>query len=143
MTPKSHMRSALAIASASVAAATAMLLLDLSWLGVVARELYDANLGPLKRSEVFWPAAALFYVMYIGAVVVHAVIGSNSPAASLRRGAALGFVTYATYDLTNWAVLQGWPALLVPIDIAWGVVLTAMVALAGKLAYDPVLGAER
>jgi hypothetical protein len=48
----------------------------------------------------------------------------------LRRGAALGLVTYATYDLTNWAVLKGWPVLLVPVDVGWGIALTAVVALA-------------
>ena len=136
-------RSALAIAAAAGAAAATMLVLDVTWLGVVARGLYDSMLGPLKRADVFWPAAALFYVMYIGAVVVHAVIGCSSPTSALRRGAALGLVTYATYELTNWAVLNGWPALLVPIDVAWGVALTAVVALVGKLVHSRVLGRTR
>lgn len=136
-------RSALAIAAAATAAAATMLVLDVTWLGVVARGLYDSMLGPLKRTEVFWPAAALFYAMYIGAVVVHAVIGSSSPTSALRRGAALGLVTYATYDLTNWAVLKGWPALLVPVDVAWGIALTAVVALVGKLVHSRVLGRRR
>ena len=136
-------RSALAIAAAATAAAATMLVLDLTWLGVFARGLYDSMLGPLKRTEVFWPAAALFYAMYIGAVVVHAVIGSSSPASALRRGAALGLVTYATYDLTTWAGLQGWPALLVPVDVAWGIALTALVALVGKLVHTRALGYGR
>ena len=55
-----------------------------------------------------------------------------------RRGAALGLVAYGTYELTNWAVLRDWPALLVPIDIGWGVVLTAMAAFVGKLVYVKV-----
>jgi uncharacterized membrane protein len=116
-----------------------MLVLDLTWLGVVARGLYDSMLGPLKRSEVFWPAAALFYAMYVGAVVVHGVMGADSPRSALGRGAALGLVAYATYDLTNWAILTGWPVLLVPVDIGWGVALTAVVSLAGKLAHTRVL----
>ena len=130
---------ALANAGATAAAAVTMLVLDIGWLGLVARGFYDSSLGPLRRPEVFLPAAALFYAMYIGAVVVHAVIGASSLASALRRGAALGFVTYATYDLTNWAVLNGWPALLVPVDIAWGVALTAAVAGAGKLAQTRIL----
>jgi uncharacterized membrane protein len=135
--------SASAIAAATAAAAGTMLALDATWLAVVARGLYDSMLGPLKRTEVFWPAAALFYAMYIGAVVVYAVIGSRGPSSALRRGAALGLVTYATYDLTNWAVLQGWPALLVPVDVGWGIALTAVVALAGKLAHTRALGRRR
>jgi hypothetical protein len=46
-------RSALAIAAAATAAATTMLALDVTWLGVVARGLYDSMLGPLRRTEVF------------------------------------------------------------------------------------------
>jgi uncharacterized membrane protein len=36
-------------------------------------------------------------------------------------------VTYATWDLTNLAVLEGFPAAIVPIDLAWGTVLGASV----------------
>lgn len=133
-------RAALALVASVVSAAATMLVLDLAWLGFVARGLYDALLGPLRSPEVFLPAAALFYAMYIGAVVVHAVLKATSPTSALRRGAALGLVAYATYELTNWAVLKDWPALLVPIDVAWGVALTAVVALAGKLAHTRVLG---
>ncbi len=138
-TRQSHAGSTLAIAFAVAAAATTMLVLDLVWLGVIARGLYDAMLGPLKRTEVLWPAAALFYGMYVTAIVVYAVIGSSSPSSALRRGAALGLVTYATYELTNCAVVRDWPALLVPIDISWGVALTAVAGLAGKLAHTGVL----
>ena len=58
--PHGRARSALAVAAAATAAALTMLVLDVTWLGVVARGLYDSMLGPLKRTEVFWPAAALF-----------------------------------------------------------------------------------
>lgn len=133
-------RRAFATVAAAAAAATTMLALDLTWLGVIAPGLYDSMLGPLKRTEVFWPAVALFYAMYIGATVVHAVTGSNNLASALRRGAALGLVAYGTYELTNWAVLRDWPALLVPIDTAWGVVLTALAGLVGKLVYDKLRG---
>ncbi|RXL64049.1 DUF2177 family protein, partial [Citrobacter sp. AAK_AS5] len=54
----------------------------------------------------------------------------------------LGFVAYATYDLTNWAVIRDWPAILVPIDLAWGVVLTPLAALAGRAAHDALRGAR-
>jgi uncharacterized membrane protein len=111
-----------------------MLVLDLAWIGVVARGLYTSALGPLMRPEAYWPAAALFYAFYVGVTVTWAVLGTDAPRAGALRGAALGFVAYTTYDLTNWAVLRDWPAWIVPIDITWGVVLTAVAALAGKLA---------
>ena len=111
-----------------------MLVLDLAWLGGVARGLYVAALGPRMRPEAFWPAAALFYAFYVAVIVAWAVLGTQSPQAAARRGAALGFVAYTTYELTNWAVLRDWPAWIVPVDVAWGVILTAVAALAGKLA---------
>ncbi len=132
-----------AVAAATLATAATMLALDLAWLGVVARSLYDAALGPLRRPEVLWPAALLFYAFYVAVTVTWAVLRSNGPLHAALRGAGLGLVAYATYELTNWAVLRDWPAWIVPVDIAWGVALTAAAALAGKLAQRSVEGARR
>jgi len=43
-------------------------------------------------------------------------------------GALFGFFTYATYDLTNLALLKDWPIIIVIVDILWGVVLCSAVA---------------
>lgn len=123
-----------AAVAAILASAATMLVLDLAWLGVVARGLYASALGHLMAPEAFWPAALLFYVFYVSVIVAWAVFGAEAPAAAARRGAGLGFVAYTTYELTNWAVLRDWPGWIVPVDIAWGVALTAAAALAGKLA---------
>ena len=131
------------IAATVAAIAATMLVLDLVWLGLVARGLYDSLLGPLKRPEVYWPAATLFYAMYITAIMAYAVAGASDLISALRRGATLGFVTYATYELTNWAVIRDWPAALVPIDLAWGVVLTAVASLSGKMAQMRFLAREK
>ena len=127
-------------ALAAVATGATLLLLDLLWLGVIAAGLYEGWLGPLKRPTVFWPAAGMFYALYIGATVAWAVLGAERPSAAARRGALLGLVAYGTYELTNWAILRGWPALMVPIDICWGVVLTSAASLVGKLVHDQARG---
>jgi len=124
------------IAAASAVTAASMLLLDLSWLGVVAAGFYDEMLGPLKRPTVFWPAAALFYVFYVAVTVVYAVLGTAELWTAARRGAQLGLVAYGTYELTNWAVLRDWPAMLVPFDIGWGILLTASAGTLGKLTHN-------
>jgi len=128
-------RNTAAIAGATMATTATLLVLDLTWLGVVARGVYDTSLAPLKRPVVFLPAAGLFYALYVAAVVRYAVLGAASARAAARRGAALGLVAYGTYELTNWAVLRDWPPLLVPIDIGWGMLLTAVAALFGKLVH--------
>lgn len=122
------------VVGASVA--LTLLVLDLAFLGIIAKPFYDAALGGLRRSPVHWPAALIFYAMYVVAVSRFAVLLASSRRDALKRGASMGFVAYATYELTNWAVLAGWPAVLVPIDIAWGVVLTGVTALAGRASME-------
>lgn len=123
---------------ATFATALTMTVLDLLWLGLIARALYDSALGPLKRGSVLWPAAALFYVFYVAAIVILAVAPASSRADAAKRGAVLGVVAYGTYELTNWAVIAGWPAILVPIDLAWGVALTAAASVAGRSVWQRI-----
>lgn len=122
--------------AATLASAAALLGLDLGWLGFVARDLYASALGDLMRPAPYWPAALAFYAVYVGAIVVHAVGPASGPRQAAWRGAGLGLLAYATYELTNWAVLRDWPARLVPIDVGWGVVLTAASAAAGRWALE-------
>lgn len=111
-----------------------MLALDLAWIGKVGKPFY-AELGPLQRQDVYVPAAVAFYVMYLAALLGFAVAPAPSVQAAAARGAGMGFVCYATYELTNWAVIAGWPAALVPVDIAWGVALTGVVAAVGRAVW--------
>jgi uncharacterized membrane protein len=104
--------------------------LDLLWLGVLMRGFYDSALGPLKRPEAYAPAAALFYALYTLGIGAYAAAAARNTRHAALRGAGLGFAVYAGFELTCWAVLQGWPARLVPVDTAWGVTLTAFVAMA-------------
>jgi uncharacterized membrane protein len=108
-----------------------MILLDLLWLGVLGRPLYVEALGPLMAADVNVVAAGLFYVFYVTTIVLFAVRPARSVSEAGKRGAQLGFVAYTTYELTNWAVIAGWGALIVPIDIVWGVCLTASASAAG------------
>ena len=110
--------------------------LDLLWLGVLMGEFYNAQLGSLKAAPVLVVPAVLFYLFYLGFVVWFAVLGSDSPKTSFKRGAGMGLFAYGTYELTNWAVVQNWPAGLVAVDMLWGVGLTGSVALVSRLVYQ-------
>jgi uncharacterized membrane protein len=105
--------------------------IDLIWLGVVAKNFYQNNLAHLLSPEVNWPAALVFYFMYIAGIILFAV-KPGLDAASLSKaalwGALFGFFTYATYDLTNLATLRDWPLKVVFVDIAWGTLLCTLVA---------------
>ncbi len=119
---------------AFVAVCLTMTVIDLIWLGIVAQDLYGDMLGPLLTKDTVVIAAALFYLQYVLVLVFWAVLPSPDVKTAAKRGLGVGWVGYATYELTNWAVIEGWPAALVPIDIAWGLVLTTAVAAAGRLA---------
>lgn len=120
------------IIKAFIAVCLTMTIIDLLWLGLVANDLYDTMLGPLRAKETVVLAAALFYIQYILVLVFWAVLPSPDLRTAAKRGLGLGWVAYATYELTNWAVIEGWPAALVPIDIAWGLLLTTSVAVVGR-----------
>lgn len=109
-------------------------LIDLVWLGVVAKDFYQRHLGYLMRPQVNWTAAILFYLVFIVGIVLFAVkpaLEAQSASRALVYGALFGFFTYATYDLTNLATLKNWPLPIVFIDIFWGMFLSAVVSLSG------------
>lgn len=110
----------------------AFLLIDMIWLGFVAPKFYQSQIGFLL-GPINWTAAALFYLIYIAGIVMFAVqpaLMSGSLGKAVFLGAFLGFVAYATYDLTNLATVKDWPILVVVVDLVWGTVLTGTVAAA-------------
>ena len=112
--------------------------IDLVWLGLVANQFYRAQLGDLMRPDPRWAAAILFYLLYVAALLVFAVLPGLEKASLSRAavlGAGLGFICYATYDLTNLALVKGFPTIVAVVDIVWGAILSAGVAaVAYKLA---------
>lgn len=111
------------------AAAVTLLVLDGLWLTVVAASLYDRELGNRLADPPNLLAAAIFYLVYLAGVLHFVVDRATSFGVAARDGALFGLVAYATWGLTNLAVLANWPVALVPVDLAWGTVLTALVSL--------------
>ena len=109
-------------------------IVDMAWLGLIAKDLYKKYLGGFLSEQVNWTAAVIFYLLFIVGVFIFAIMPSvekNSVVSAITLGALFGFFTYATYDLTNLATLKGWPISIVFIDIIWGSVLTGIVSTAG------------
>ena len=100
---------------------------DFLWLGVVAKDFVQRELGPLMLPQPNWAAAAIFYVLYPVALLVFAVPHAQSAGTgrAMLSGALFGFFAYATYDLTNLATLKGWSIAFAAVDIAWGTLLSA------------------
>ncbi|MGD1987533.1 MAG: DUF2177 family protein [Desulfobacterales bacterium] len=106
-------------------------IIDLIWLGAVAKGFYQKNLSFVLSPQVNWPAAILFYLLYIAGILIFAVVPAVSKDSwqhAMVYGALFGFFTYMTYELTNLALLKDWPLNIVVVDIIWGVVLCTAVA---------------
>lgn len=107
-------------------------LFDIVWLGYVAKKFYRQNLAFILSPEVNWVAAIAFYLIYIVGILFFAVAPALEKASLMRAlvwGGLYGFFTYATYDLTNLALIKDWPLKIVVVDIIWGMVLCAAVAV--------------
>jgi uncharacterized membrane protein len=123
--------------------AIVMVLLDLLWLGLIARSFYQQGIGHLMAEQPRWGVAILFYLMYAAGIVLFAVAaseGSSGFAKAAVLGALFGFFAYATYDLTNLATLKGWPVTMSLVDMAWGSFVSAVSAVAGKWMIDRFAG---
>lgn len=105
--------------------------LDGLFLGVVARDFYKNALGPLMRPSPNLAPAVTFYLLYVLFLWLVAVRPCEDWLQAAGRGACVGALAYGTYELTNWSVIAGWPAKLVPVDWAWGTFLTALSAAVG------------
>lgn len=107
------------------------LVLDLFWLGWLARSFYQRQMGQWMADQVNWTAALLFYALFIGGLLYFATwpaLQAGSGMKALINGALFGFITYATYELTNLATHKDWPLQLVVVDMLWGTVLCAAVS---------------
>ena len=108
-------------------------ILDAVWLSKIAPAFYKKHLGFIMADKPNMVAALAFYVIFAIGLTVFVVYPGWKDVASLVKiglfGALFGFVTYATYDLTNQATLKNWPHIVTFIDLAWGTVLTATVSV--------------
>jgi uncharacterized membrane protein len=105
---------------------------DLLWIGVVARGFYQNQLAGML-GPVNWLVAVTFYLLFIVGIIVFAVLPAvevESVWRALLLGGLFGFLAYATYDLTNLATLNYWPVAMVVVDIVWGAALSGSVATA-------------
>jgi len=125
------------IGVAVIVAAAIMGVLDFLWLGFIAKSLYYGEMGDILLKKPNMTAALLFYAIYVvGAVVlvVLPALADDSLLMALGFGALLGFVAYATYDLTNLATMKGFSKKIVMIDLAWGTFITAVVCAGSYIA---------
>ena len=106
-------------------------IVDMIWLGVIAKDFYRKALEPLITPDINWIAAIIFYLLFLIGVLIFALLPGmerRSLVYTIALAALFGFIAYATYDLTNLATLRDWPLMLSIVDMIWGAFLSASTA---------------
>lgn len=115
------------------------LAIDAIWLGLVAPKFYKSQIGHIMADRPNFVAALIFYLIFVVGVVyfvVNPAIEAQSMSKLLVSGVLFGFITYATYDLTNLATLKDWPILVTVVDLVWGTTLSTLIGLFTYLIFN-------
>src|SRR6056297_2596093 len=96
--------------------------IDAVWLYSTSENLYRKQIGFLMKDNFNFSAAVIFYLFFAGGLVffvVNRAVDESSWQYALFAGMFFGFITYSTYDMTNYATLKDWPLMITVIDIIW------------------------
>lgn len=111
----------------------AFLAIDSLWITQVASPWMKKVVPHLMSATPNLLAAGLFYIIYLSTLlylIVMPALASKLPLNTLLTQSFLfGFAAYATYDLTNLAVMRGYTWSLAFADMFWGGILTTLTVL--------------
>ncbi|KAG2448050.1 hypothetical protein HYH02_007077 [Chlamydomonas schloesseri] len=110
-----------------IASLVAFVALDITWISLVAGQIYAKVLGDILRQPD--PLAGILaWTCIVGAVYYFALPSSRgSPVLALRQGALLGLGLYGCYEFTNLSILTRWTWALAAVDTLWGCVACGVV----------------
>jgi uncharacterized membrane protein len=116
-----------------------MFVLDIIWLSMIAQPLYQQGIGHLMADEPNFLFAGMFYLVYAAGLIWFALMPNRHHRGlknTFATAAAFGFFVYASYDLTNLALLKDWSLGLSVIDVTWGTLLSGVSAAFGKWVFN-------
>lgn len=109
------------------------LVLDATWISQVATPWMKKAVPHLMSANPNILAAVAFYILYLSTLLILFLIPALTHKVGYQTLAfqtfLFGFTAYATYDLTNLAVMKGYPASMAIADMIWGGILTMVTAL--------------
>ncbi len=108
------------------------MVIDMFWLGLIAKNFYQQQLGFLMKAKANLFAALIFYFIFIYALVVFVIapgVAKESVTDVIMYGALFGLATYSAYDFSNLATLKNWPFMVTLVDMLWGTMVSSLVSL--------------
>jgi uncharacterized membrane protein len=119
------------------------LILDFFWLSMLAKSFYQKELGPYLLDSFKLLPAIIFYLIFIlglNIFVISNSVSNSDPWLAIGLGAFFGFVTYATYDLTNLATLRFWTNTITIVDLVWGTVISSITSFITYFIHTKIWG---
>lgn len=110
--------------------------IDATWLSTMGPIVYRPALAEILAPNLRVAPAIAFYLMYPVGIVVFAItpaLRSGSAASAFMLALLFGAIAYATYDLTNYAILRAWTLQITILDIGYGALTSGVAAIAGLL----------
>lgn len=110
-------------------------ILDMLWLGYIAKSIYADSIGGLMRRSsdgmqpIIWSAGVVYVCIALGITYFVLPAAGSDLFTALLGGAVLGIVTYGIYDFTNYSILDNWPLKITIIDFLWGTLLCGLSSL--------------
>jgi len=106
-------------------------LVDFVWFSLIAGKFYDKYMGTfVSRTDgsidiKLFPALLVYLALSFGVTffVLPKVASVENLGHVFLVGAVFGLITYAIYDLTNYAFLTNWSLTLSLVDMSWGFVI--------------------
>lgn len=98
---------------------------------------FESQLQTIIRSQPLKLPAGIIYALSVLGVIVFAVapaVEQSSAVMAAGRGAALGLLLFAFYELTNYSLLKNWSKNMVYWELTYGAFIGAVMGLAGYAA---------
>ena len=106
--------------------------IDMAYLSTIGAKQFKDTLGDVMAPSIQVAPGVLFYLIFpLGILffVLMPAMATDRWTTALLNGALFGFFTYATFDLTSFAIIRNWTTSLAAADMAWGTVLTGVVSV--------------
>jgi uncharacterized membrane protein len=81
--------------------------IDFLFLGLAAKGFFTSEVGDML-GEIRLAPAILFYLLYVGGIVIFVSGRAGAPSSTLLYGALFGFFCYMTFELTSLSLLKHW-----------------------------------